>query len=98
MATNNCVLGVSAPGMDTVVKKFTLFKDYYPLSQSSNSATVKADWYDCGYGLVSEKLQRDDYGNANIKGKIALIRLLSRHGGKPPCAHCRSCRYSHQNR
>ncbi|MEY4193333.1 MAG: hypothetical protein RJA00_1564 [Bacteroidota bacterium] len=75
MATNNCVLGVSAPGMDTVVKKFTLFKDYYPLSQSSNSATVKADWYDCGYGLVSEKLQRDDYGNANIKGKIALIRL-----------------------
>lgn len=75
MATNNCVLGVSAPGMDTVVKKFTLFKDYYPLSQSSNSATVKADWYDCGYGLVSEKLQRDDYGNVNIKGKIALIRL-----------------------
>lgn len=70
MATNNCVLGVSAPGMDTVVKKFTLFKDYYPLSQSSNSATVKADWYDCGYGLVSEKLQRDDYGNANIKGKL----------------------------
>ena len=46
MATNQCVLGVSAPGMDTIVKKFTLFNDYYPLSQSSNSATVKAAWYD----------------------------------------------------
>lgn len=75
MATNQCVLGVSAPGMDTVVKKFTLFKDFYPLSQSSNSATLRADWYDCGYGLVSERLQRDDYGNADIKGKIAVIRL-----------------------
>ncbi|MEK0439780.1 MAG: hypothetical protein RLZZ504_696, partial [Bacteroidota bacterium] len=75
MATNQCLLGVSAPGMDTIVKKFTLFNDYYPLSQSSNSATVKAAWYDCGYGLVSEKLQRDDYGTTDIKGKIAVIRL-----------------------
>lgn len=75
MATNKCMLGISAPGMDTVVKKFTLFSDYYPLSQSSNAASVKADWYDCGYGLVSEKLQRDDYGNTDIKGKIAVIRL-----------------------
>lgn len=75
MATNQCLLGVSAPGMDTVVKKFTLFKDYYPLSQSSNNANIRADWYDCGYGLVSERLQRDDYGNADIKGKIAVIRL-----------------------
>ena len=75
MATNKCMLGVSAPGMDTVVMKFTLFKDYYPLSQSSNDANVRAAWYDCGYGLVSEKLQRDDYGTADIKGKIALIRL-----------------------
>jgi hypothetical protein len=75
MATNKCILGVSAPGMDTVVRKFILFKDYYPLSQSSNTDSVRAEWYDCGYGLVSEKLKRDDYGNVNISGKIAVIRL-----------------------
>jgi hypothetical protein len=42
MATNKCILGVSAPGMDTVVRKFILFKDYYPLSQSSNTDSVRA--------------------------------------------------------
>lgn len=75
MATNKCILGVSAPGMDSVVKKFILFKDYYPLSQSSNTDSVRADWYDCGYGLVLDRINRNDYGDADIKGKIAVIRL-----------------------
>lgn len=75
MATNQCVLGVSAPGMDTIVKKFALFGDFYPLSQSSNTDSVRAEWYDCGYGLVLDKINRNDYGNTNLTGKIAVIRL-----------------------
>lgn len=75
MATNQCVLGVSAPGMDTIVKKFALFRDFYPLSQSSNTDSVRAEWYDCGYGLVLDKINRNDYGNTNLTGKIAVIRL-----------------------
>lgn len=74
LASNKCLFGVRAPGIDTVIRKLTLFSEYFPLSQSANLDSVTAPWVDCGYGLVHEKTKRDDYV-FDIKGKIALIRL-----------------------
>ena len=74
LASNKCLFGVRAPGIDTIIRKLTLFSEYFPLSQSANFDSVTAPWVDCGYGLVHEKSKRDDY-IFDIKGKIALIRL-----------------------
>ena len=60
LASNKCLFGVRAPGIDTIIRKLTLFSEYFPLSQSANFDSVTAPWVDCGYGLVHEKSKRDD--------------------------------------
>lgn len=75
IATNKSVMGAHVFGIDTIIKNYSLFTEFYPLSQSSNSTSVTAPWVDCGYGLVLDRIQRNDFAGQEINGKIAVIRL-----------------------
>lgn len=69
LASNKCLFGVRAPGIDTIIRKLTLFSEYYPLSQSANLDSVTAPWVDCGYGLVQEK-QKETITFSISQGKL----------------------------
>jgi len=62
-------------------KDFKLNRDFYPLSYSSNSASVKADVVDCSFGIKSK--DRNDFENLDLQGKIALINASSPDGIHP---------------
>jgi aminopeptidase YwaD len=64
---------------------FALFKDFVPLSYSSNLATAKADIVDCGFGIEEKK--HNDYTNVQVNGKIALIHVGSPDGVHPHSAY-----------
>ncbi len=74
MATAQCKMAVNILGLDSIAKTFTLFSEYYPLSQSSNKDSITANWVDCGFGIVDKKTGKDDFGGQSIAGKIAVIR------------------------
>lgn len=54
-----------------------LFKDFYPLSYSSNHKIVDAKMMNAGYGITAPELNHDDYSNIDVKGRIALINIGS---------------------
>lgn len=74
MATAQCKMAVNILGLDSIAKTFTLFSEYYPLSQSSNKDSITANWVDCGYGIVDKKTGKDDFAGQTIAGQIAVIR------------------------
>lgn len=66
MANNSCELVLNG----TPLK---LFKDFYPLSFSSNKGSITGQAVFAGSGVVSEGLKTNDYQNLDVKGKVVLI-------------------------
>lgn len=64
-------------------KVYTLFKDFYPLSISSDDGIANADIVDLGYGIEDLEANQDDYRGKNVGGKIALINMGSPDGIHP---------------
>ncbi|MBL7811097.1 MAG: M20/M25/M40 family metallo-hydrolase [Bacteroidetes bacterium] len=74
IATNACDLSMSVGENRNV--HMSLFTDYYPLSPTGNNDSCTAELADCGYGLFSDSLKRDDFSPlGDIKGKIFIIRM-----------------------
>ncbi len=73
LPTNKCKLYFGVH--EHVTPNWKLYEDYYPLTESTNSDSIRAEIVDVGYGLVIDSL-RDDYsGLGDIKGKVFVIRL-----------------------
>jgi aminopeptidase YwaD len=54
---------------------YTLFTDYYPLSESSNNGRYAGDAIQVSYGIDDPGLNRADYSGVDIAGKAALINV-----------------------
>jgi hypothetical protein len=54
---------------------FKMNEDFYPLSQSVEYDSCTADVIDVGYGIIAEKLNKNEFEGLDVKGKIAAIRL-----------------------
>jgi len=75
MASDECVLRInSMPGAGESIP-FELNKDFYPLSPTCDYDSCTAEVVDVGYGIVSEKLEKDEYAGAEVEGKIVAMRL-----------------------
>jgi aminopeptidase YwaD len=74
LATTKCDLSMS---MGDRGMKAILNTDYYPISPTGNNDSCSSTLVDCGYGLYSDSLKRDDFAplGKDIKGKIFIIRL-----------------------
>ena len=75
MASEDCKFFLVSPDGATDPREFKLFEEFYPLSQTCNYDSVTAPVIDVGYGIVAERLNKNDYEGLDVKGKIALIRL-----------------------
>ena len=53
------------------VRDLVLGPDFYP-EQFSGSANIEGQIVFVGFGIVAPKLEHDDYGNRNVRGKIVL--------------------------
>jgi hypothetical protein len=55
---------------------FTLFEEFYPLSESSNSDSVAGDLVHVGYGISAPSAGLNEYQNLkDLKGKIFVIKM-----------------------
>ena len=61
--------------------KLTLYKDFYPLSYSTNQAEVNTAVVDAGFGIVNDI--RNDYEKIYAKERIVMINLGSPDGIHP---------------
>lgn len=52
-----------------------LFKDFYPLSYSSNRKITDSKIIRVGYGISAPELNYDDYAGKDVNGKIVLINI-----------------------
>ena len=75
MASEDCKFFLVSPDGATDPREFKLFEEFYPLSQTCNYDSVTAPVIDVGYGIVAERLNKNDYEGLDVRGKIALIRL-----------------------
>ena len=66
-------------------ENFRLFKDYYPLSYSSNGGEFDGGAVDAGFGIASDK--RNDYEGKDVEGKAVLINIGSPDGIHPHSAY-----------
>jgi hypothetical protein len=56
--------------------QFKVFEEFYPLPQSASNDSITADFVDCGYGLIHEATQRNDFADyPDLSGKICVMRL-----------------------
>ena len=62
-------------GGNYTLPPFKMNEDFYPLSQSVENDSCTADVIDVGYGIVAEKLNKNEFQGLDVKGKIAAIRL-----------------------
>jgi aminopeptidase YwaD len=60
-----------------------LFAEFFPISYSANNGTAKGELVEVGYGIVADKLGRNDYKGKNVKGNIVAINLGSPDGIHP---------------
>lgn len=75
IASDECVLQInSMPGAGEPMR-FNLNEDFYPLSPTCDYDSCTAEVVDVGYGIVSEKLDRDAYEGVDVEGKIVAMRL-----------------------
>ncbi len=75
MASEDCKFFLVSPDGINEPREFKLFEEFYPLSQTCNYDSVTAPVIDVGYGIVAERLNKNDYQNFDVKGKIVLMRL-----------------------
>lgn len=75
IASPKCRLAIIPQDNGGMVKDFTLFEEFYPLSPSANNDSVSAETIDIGYGIVCPKENKDDYNGLDVKGKIVIMRL-----------------------
>ena len=74
IAGDDCKLVLISPDGAAPPREFELFTDYYPLSPTVNYDSCQGEAIDMGYGIVAEKLGKNDYENVDVKGKIVVIR------------------------
>ncbi len=53
----------------------TLFRDFYPISYTSNSKKVQGLLVNVNYGITAPELSYDDYKGKEVKGKVVLINI-----------------------
>ncbi len=52
-----------------------LFKEFYPLSASSNNGSYKGEAVNVNYGIEDEGLKHHDYQDKEVSGKVVLIKM-----------------------
>ena len=52
-----------------------LFKEFYPLSASSNKGTYEGEAVNVNYGIEDEGLKHHDYQDKEVSGKVVLIKM-----------------------
>jgi hypothetical protein len=75
MAAEECKFFLISPDGAAPPREFKLFEEFYPLSQTCNYDSVSAATIDVGYGIVAERLNKNDYQDLDVKGKIVVMRL-----------------------
>jgi len=55
--------------------RFLLFRDFYPLSYSSNNILVQSKMLNVNYGISAPELNYDDYKGKVVKGKVVLVNI-----------------------
>lgn len=76
LASDECILRLNPMGNAiSNVDPFQMNVDYYPLSQTADFDSVTAETVDVGYGIISDKLDKNEFEGLDVKGKIALMRL-----------------------
>ncbi len=66
---------------------YPLFKEFFPVSMSSNEASINSEAVYVGFGIQSESPLRKDYEGRDVKGKVVLIDLGSPDGIHPHSAY-----------
>ncbi len=66
--------------------KLKQFKEFYPLSISTNKGEYSGETVDVGYGINSVSPIRNDYAGKNVNGKMVLINIGSPDGIHPHSA------------
>ncbi|MCB9245117.1 MAG: M28 family peptidase [Flavobacteriales bacterium] len=62
-------------------RTYAINSEFYPISYSSNNASVQGEAVDCGYGINSA--ERNDFEGKDLKGKVAVINASSPDGIHP---------------
>lgn len=52
-----------------------LFKEFYPLSASSNKGAYEGEAVNVNYGIEDEGLKHHDYQDKKVSGKVVLIKM-----------------------
>lgn len=75
IASDECVLQINPMGGAREANPFRMNYDYYPLSQTADYDSCSAEVVDVGFGIIAEKLGKNEFEGEDVKGKIAAIRL-----------------------
>jgi aminopeptidase YwaD len=75
IASDDCLFQLNPMGEGAVPKPFRMGIDFYPLSLSAHNDSCTAEVVDCGYGIIAEKLNKNEFAGKPVAGKIAAIRL-----------------------
>ncbi len=69
--------GPDMPGMNAgSMAQFKVFEEFFPLPQSSSNDSITAEFVDCGYGIIHEASNRNDFAEIkDLSGKICVMRL-----------------------
>ena len=69
--------GPDMPGINAgSMAEFKVFEQFYPLPQSNPNDSITAEVVDCGYGIIHEASQRNDFADhSDLSGKICVMRL-----------------------
>lgn len=69
--------GPDMPGMNAgSMAQFKVFEEFFPLPQSSSNDSVTAEFVDCGYGIIHDASNRNDFAEIkDLSGKICVMRL-----------------------
>jgi aminopeptidase YwaD len=77
IATNKCrfQMYMDDPNTD-FAQSFTLYEEFFPVSESSNNDSTVGAMVHCGYGLEVPTMGINSYADAgDVKGKICVIQL-----------------------
>jgi aminopeptidase YwaD len=75
IASDECVFQLNPMGEGAIPKPFKMGIDFYPLSMSAHQDSCTAEVVDCGYGIIAERLNKNEFAGKPVAGKIAAIRL-----------------------
>ena len=75
IASDECIMQLNPMGGSRDPEPFEMNVDFYPLSQTADLDSVTAEVIDVGYGIIADKLNKNEFEGEEVKGKIAAIRL-----------------------